>query len=243
MTLKESPLMKPKDALTIGEVAASFGWSTRFVEALVRGEKIPGLLINGVHYFRREDIIDWLNQKIQTLDAVRLGELERRMESGLGLTEPLDSASLSIREHLLPEAIDLEAQLSGKRSIIERLLDLACGTGRVLDRAHLLASVIDREAILSTALPGGIAICHPRRPAPSAVSDPVIAFLRTSCPVPFGSETGLTHLFFLLVATDERSHLHGLARLSRVLSTETIRALSDPNLKEANAVIDLLARQ
>ena len=74
-------MKKPNDALTIGEVAASFGWSTRFVEALVRGEKIPGLEINGTHYFRRDDIIDWLDQKIQTLDAARLGELERKLRA------------------------------------------------------------------------------------------------------------------------------------------------------------------
>lgn len=234
-------MKKPNDALTIGEVAASFGWSPRFVEALVRAEKIPGLEINGAHYFRRDDIIDWLDQKIQTLDAARLGELERKLETDLNEPAKKIPVQLDIREYLLPSAIELDVPLSSKRTILERLVDLASSTGRVLDRAHVLASLIEREAILSTALPGGVAICHPRRPVSSALSDSVLAFLRTSTPVPFGSEYGPTQLFFLLVATDERTHLHGLARLTRILRSDTIHKLADPDVEDVGVIIDLLS--
>ncbi|MCC5806152.1 MAG: PTS sugar transporter subunit IIA [Opitutales bacterium] len=234
--------MKPQDALTIGEVAANFGWSTRFVEGLVRSEKIPGLHINGQFLFRREDIIDWLDQKIQTLDARRLSELEKKLEADLDEA----SASKAILSHRLFDSLDKRAiqlglPLSSKRTVLDALVGLAVATGNVLDDKHLLASLIERESLLRTALPGGLAICHPRRPLPSAISDTVVAFLRTREPIAFGAEKGeKTHLFFLLCAPDDHSHLHGLSRLARVLRTETIDQLKSEEITTPEEVLALL---
>ena len=69
--------------LSIGQLAAYLGWSTRFIEGLVRGERLPGLEIDGQWRFRRDDVVDWLEQKIQTLDTARVSELEAKMESSL----------------------------------------------------------------------------------------------------------------------------------------------------------------
>ena len=71
------------DYLTIGQLASNLGWSVRFIEGLVRGERLPGLEIDGAWHFRREDVIDWLEQKIQTLDKSRVRQLEKRVESSL----------------------------------------------------------------------------------------------------------------------------------------------------------------
>ncbi|MGH8016800.1 MAG: PTS sugar transporter subunit IIA [Opitutaceae bacterium] len=72
---------------------------------------------------------------------------------------------------------------------------------------------VERETLCSTALPGGVAICHPRRPVPHIVRKTLLAVLRTGQPVPFGAEDGeSTRLFFLIAAKDDRAHLHALAR-------------------------------
>src|SRR5690606_34247327 len=95
---------------------------------------------------------------------------------------------------------------------------LAERTGLLYDRDYLLASLIDREALCSTAMPGGVALCHPRRPIPSAISTQFVCFLRTLNPVDFGAQDGEgTSVFFLLCAPDDRSHLYGLARVARIL--------------------------
>ena len=208
------------DYLTIGQLASNLGWSVRFIEGLVRGERLPGLQIDGTWHFRRGDVIDWLEQKIQTLDTSRVIELEKRVESSLvadGIyRRPIAPDRLASR---LPEdGISLDVEMDNKADVLGALAELADRTGLVYDRGYLLASLIDREALCSTAMPGGVALCHPRRPIPMAISAQFICFLRTRNPVDFESEKGDgTSLFFLLCAPDDRPHLYGLAHIARIL--------------------------
>jgi PTS system nitrogen regulatory IIA component len=87
----------------------------------------------------------------------------------------------------------------------------------------------------STALPGGLAIPHPHRPLPPAVlGESLVAFGKTAREIPFGGPRGMmTDLFFLVLCTDERTHLRVLTRLARLLRreglVEQLRATETPN--------------
>jgi nitrogen PTS system EIIA component len=233
--------MKPNDALSIGELAASFGWSVRFVEGLVRSESIPALNINGIHYFRRQDVVDWLDQKIQTLDASRLNELEAKLEGDSVDFNSARTAPKSISDLLHEGSISLGQMYSSKRMVLEKLTDLAEKSGKVVNREHLLASLIERESLCSTALPGGVAITHPRRPLPLAVTDTVLAFLHLRTPIPFGAEDETpTELFFLIAAQDERQHLHTLSRIARILRSDTIEKLKAKDVVTQHDVLKIL---
>jgi len=206
--------------LTIGQLASNLGWSVRFIEGLVRGEKLPGLEINGVWHFRRGEVIDWLEQKIQTLDASRVLQLEQRVEQSLvsdgTYVRPVAFDRLASR--LPSDGMSLDAHITNKTDVLRALVCLAERTGLLYDRDYLLASLMDREALSSTAMPGGLALCHPRRPIPNAISTQFVCFLRTLKPVEFGAEDGEgTSVFFLLCAPDDRSHLYGLARVARII--------------------------
>lgn len=206
--------------LNIGQLASNLGWSVRFIEGLVRGEKLPGLEIDGVWHFRRDEVIDWLEQKIQTLDSNRVLQLEKRVEQSLvsdGIyTRPIAFDRLTSR--MPDEGISLDVHIESKTDVLRALVCLAERTGLLFDREYLLASLMDREALCSTAMPGGVALCHPRRPIPTGISTQFVCFLRTLKPVEFGSEGGEgTSMFFLLCAPDDRSHLYGLARVARII--------------------------
>lgn len=213
--------------LSIGQLASYLGWSTRFIEGLVRGEHLPGLEIDGQWKFRRDDVVDWLEQKIQTLDTARISELEAKMESSLladGIFRTTRTDRLTSRMPL--KGIGLDVPLSSKTDVLHALADLSEATGFVTDKDYLLASLVDRESLCSTAVPGGVALCHPRRPIPSAIERQFLCFLRTAKPVEFGADDGEgTSLFFLLCTPDDRSHLHGLARLARILHGGTLDVL------------------
>lgn len=209
-----------RNELSIGQLATYLGWSPRFIEGLVRGERLPCRDVDGQWRFRREDVVDWLEQKIQTLDAAHVSELEARMESSLVaegvFRKPQRADRLSSRLPL--RGIALDVQLSSKSQVLRGLADLAEATGLLYDKDYLLASLVDRESLCSTALPGGLALCHPRRPIPLAIERQFLCFLRTATPVDFGAEDGEgTSLFFLLCTPDDRSHLHGIARLARLI--------------------------
>lgn len=213
--------------ITIGQLAEYLGWSARFIEGLVRGEKMPGLEIDGQWKFRRDDVVDWLEQKIQTLDIARVRELESTLESSLLADGTFRTTRTDRLTSRLPlKGIALDVPLTGKEEVLASLATLAEATGLLFDKQHLLASLTEREALCSTAVPGGVALCHPRRAIPSLIERQFVCLLRTASPVDFGSEDGEgTSLFFLLCTPDDRSHLHGLARLARVLKPDTIEAL------------------
>ena len=208
-----------QEYISIGQLAAYLGWSTRFIEGLVRGEHLPGFEIEGQWRFRRDDVVDWLEQKIQTLDTARISELEAKMESSLladGTFRTTRSDRLTSRLPLKGIALDVKA--ANKVELLKSLTTVAEATGLLFDREHLLASLVDRESLCSTAMPGGVALCHPRRPIPSIIERQFLCCVRTTAPVDFGAEDGEgTSLFFLLCTPDDRSHLHGLAHLARIL--------------------------
>jgi len=206
--------------INIGQLAAYLGWSTRFIEGLVRGEHLPGLEIEGQWRFRRNDVVDWLEQKIQTLDEARVTELETKMESSLLADGTFRTTRTDRLTSRLPlKGIALDVNVTTKAEVLRAITTLAGATGLLFDQEHLLSSLVDREALCSTAMPGGVALCHPRRPIPSIIERQFLCFLRTAAPIDFGGEDGEgTSLFFLLCTPDDRSHLHGLARLARILS-------------------------
>ncbi len=215
--------MSSSEYLTLGDVAVHLGWTPRFVERLATGGKLPGVEVNGQWRFRREELIDWLDQKMQTLDVEAVAGLEQKFEAELQAA----SRHVRVADRLHPEAIGLDVHAAGKPEVLKELVRLAENTGLLIDGPQLHASLLERETLCSTALPGGVAICHPRRPVPHIARKTLLAVLRAGQPVPFGAEDGEpTRLFFLIAATDDRAHLHALARLVRVLRGPTLDALT-----------------
>jgi mannitol/fructose-specific phosphotransferase system IIA component (Ntr-type) len=92
---------------------------------------------------------------------------------------------------------------------------VAEATGLLIERDGLLDSLLEREDLCSTALPGGLALLHPRHHDPYTFEDSFVVLGRTVQPIPFGApDGGKTDLFFLICCQDDRIHLHVLARLS-----------------------------
>ena len=70
---------------------------------------------------------------------------------------------------------------------------------------------------------GQVAFPHPRHPLPYDIAESFVVVGLTPSGIPYGSENGsLTRLFFLLCCKDERTHLHVLARLARMLHDESV---------------------
>ena len=227
--------MTAPEYLTLGEVAAYLGWSHLIVERLAADGRLPGVEKDGQWLFRRDELTDWLDQKLHSLDTAQVADLEQKLEIELQSA----SRNIHIADRLKPEYVGLDVRVAGRAEVLEQLVKLAEKTGLVIDGVRLSASLAEREALCSTALPDGFAFCHPRRPAPHLLRRTVLSVLRTEQSVPFGAADGeRTRLFFLIAAIDERAHLYALARLTRIVRGETVGALLEAeNADELIAII------
>jgi len=134
-------------------------------------------------------------------------------ESMRGTREVLPHEAL-IPDLLRPEYINLELTSKTRASVIRDMVALAQSTERVFDARELLESVEAREALCSTALPGGVALLHARNYDAFRFEGSFVVLGRTIQNVLFGSpDSGPTRLFFLICCQDDRIHLHILARL------------------------------
>jgi PTS system nitrogen regulatory IIA component len=217
-----------KDMMTVDELAAYLQRDAREVGKLASRGHLPGHKVGGEWRFARAEINNWLETQLHAYTDKQLAHLES--VRGAASEEPLLS-------NLMSEACTaVPLPASTRASVLKELVVLAEQSWQVYDPEAILEAVRRREELASTALPNGVAIPHPR-PLPGALGESVVAYGRTVSRLPFGAPSGgLTDIYFLVCARDDRTHLRILARLSRLLQ----RPGFIDDLRAAETVADTL---
>jgi PTS system nitrogen regulatory IIA component len=180
--------------------------------------KVPGRRVGGDWRFPAAEIHHWMERRIVGSDEAEQARLEGVLERRAPEGDEVTLATL-----LPPEAIAVPLAAGTKSSVISQMVALAAGTGWLWDPDRMAEAVREREDLHPTAVPGGLALLHPRRPLGTILGAPFLAFGRTPRGIPFGDPGGgLTDLFFLILSVDDAGHLRALARLSRVLSDPAV---------------------
>jgi nitrogen PTS system EIIA component len=115
-----------------------------------------------------------------------------------------------------PEAVLASVKTSGKKALLTELASRAASV-LGLEERRLLDRLVEREALGSTGIGGGVAIPHGRM---ASLTAPRGLFARLAQPVAFDSiDERPVDLVFLLVAPEGAGadHLKALARVSRLL--------------------------
>lgn len=204
----------PYRSLTVKELAQMIGADARRLERMAQRGEIPCQKVGGELRFNRAEITEWLQQNMGTMTGDHLAEVD----AGMTAHRQKPQSEAIIRPLLRPEAVTTRLNSRGKNSLLRELVALAGRTGLVYDDQALLEAVMAREEMCSTAMDGGIAIPHPRRPLPYEIADSVLVVAKVGGGLVFGAPDGkLTDLFFLTASQDDTHHLHILARLCRML--------------------------
>jgi nitrogen PTS system EIIA component len=182
---------------------------------LAERDKLPGRKIGGEWRFSRPDIHQWFENRIGLSEEEGLVEVENVLQRS---APPENEKPISISELLPVEAIAVPLHARTRSAVIDAMVNLAADTGLLWDAKAMAEAVRLREEIHPTALENGVALMHPRRPMTKILSQPFLALGCTLSGIPFGSGCPLTDVFFLICSTDDRVHLHTLARLSRLLT-------------------------
>lgn len=211
---------------TTEELAEYLHLSASDVERLLRESDIPKVERGGRLTFRRSEIDAWASQRILGMPDKRLDAYHTKSMRG---TEEVFPEKALIPELLKTSHINLELTSKTRASAIRDMVALAESTGRVFDPRELLTSIEAREALCSTALPGGLALLHARNYDAYRFESSFIVLGRTIQSVPFGAPDGApTRLFFLICCQDDRIHLHTLARLCMIATkTDILTQLFD----------------
>jgi PTS system nitrogen regulatory IIA component len=222
------------ETLDIDQAASFLSRDAREVGKLASRGVLPGRRVNGEWRFARAEIKHWLETRLHQYSESELQAVESAHAGEVG--EPLLASLLSETTTAVPLGA------STRSSVLRELVKLAEGSWQVYDPDAVHAAISQREEMGSTALPSGVAIPHPHRPLPDSVlGESLVCFGKTPRSVPFGGERGgLTDLYFLVLATDERTHLRVLARLSRLLLREGLLAQLR-STQSPNEAYDLLA--
>ena len=207
------------------------------VERLASRGKLPGRKVAGAWRFSRADIHHLLEERLGLMDEDEMGQVEnvlRRSAPGS------DEQPISLSDLIPHEAIGTPLLARTRRSVIQGMVNLAQATGMLWDAEKMVEAVRAREEMQSTALDVGAALLHARRPMAHILSDAFIALGITSQGIPFGTDGTLCDVFFLICSVDDREHLRTLARLSRLISTESFldEIRGAPNAAEVKALLN-----
>lgn len=210
----------PHSRMTLDELARHIGMDAREVRRLAERGVVPGQLVGGQWRFNRAEVLEWLQRDMHSLGEGHVRNLERATAA--------THDEVLLEQLLRPEAVDMNLPARSRASVLRELVQLAGRTGLVYSPDELVAALEQREALCSTALAGGFAFPHPRRPLPYATAQPLVCLARVAAGIPFGAPDGqLTYIFVLACSHDDRGHLHCLARLAGIFQTDIARRLRE----------------
>lgn len=130
---------------------------------------------------------------------------------------------MKIMDFLNPEAVSADLKATTKKDIIKELVELLAKAGEVKNNDELVKILMSRETLGSTGIGQGVGIPHGKSPN---IKKLTAAFGLSKQGVNFESLDGEpTHIFFLLVASEDSAgpHLKALARISRILKDKYFR--------------------
>jgi nitrogen PTS system EIIA component len=200
----------PYRFLSQDEAAQYLNLSRFELDQLVKDREIPFESRGDRILFRRQALDEWASQRILSATPKRLAAYHQEASER---TRALRQDAV-LAELIRPERIDAAMSAKTKASVLRDLAALAARTGWVCDPPELVQSLQAREALCSTAVPGGVAFLHPRSQQPYRFEASFLVLGRTVQPIHFGAPDGQpTDLFLLLCFQDDKLHLHTLARL------------------------------
>lgn len=131
---------------------------------------------------------------------------------------------MKISDILTEDIISVNLDVKDKTDAINKMIDLANNSGKILNLEKVRECVFEREKLVSTGVGKGFAIPHGKT---EEIKDIIAAFGITSTPIDFDSiDTEPVRFIFLLVGKESllNAHIKLLSRISRLMNKDSFRA-------------------
>ena len=202
--------------LKIRDVAQLLSVSETTIRRWLAEGKIPAYRLHRQYRFSRIEIEDWVMQH-------RLGKSKSKKDTPFGEKKIYDkdeesgSQQFSFYRAIHKGGVLIDPEGDDKASIIHSTMHQIADKGD-FDAEVIAELLLDREKLSPTALNNGIAVPHTREFLFKGPHD-LISVVYPNKPIDWGALDGQrVHTLFFLFSTDDKRHLHLLAKLAHLSS-------------------------
>ncbi|MDO5552639.1 MAG: PTS sugar transporter subunit IIA [Planctomycetia bacterium] len=218
-----------QEEYTLAELGHLLKRAERIIQKDAESGLISGRKVHGQWHFSLNAITDYVAKNI--VGGGPESELVEILRNTPRISTP--EHPVSIAGFFSAETVAPNLPAKTPSSVIFEMTKLGYACGKLWDPKKMSDAVAAREAMLSTAMEGGVALLHPRHPMPKIIDGTFLSLGITSRGIPFGGGfNNLTDIFFLICSEDDTIHLRILAKLGRILRQkdfiETLRTLATP---------------
>lgn len=198
--------------LTLPDVVRLFEVTENTVRNWINQDNLPCEVIDDRYRFNQVELLEWA-----TIRKLNVSPSIFKAVNGNAVSESTLSAAL------VRGGIAYHVTAPHKRALLRAIVEeLPLPKG--FDRDVLWQLFLAREALGSTALEGGIAVPHPRRPIVLNVNGPLVRLCFLAEPLDFQGPDGKpVDTLFAMIAPTVHEHLQLLARLASVLKDQKVR--------------------
>ena len=198
--------------LTLPDVVRLFDVTENVVRSWIQQDNLPCEVVDDRYRFNRAELLEWATIRKRNISPTIF-----KAVNGKAVSE------CSLSAALLRGGIAYNVTAPHKRALLRAIVEeLPLPPG--FDRDVLWQLFLAREALGSTALEGGIAVPHPRRPIVLDVNGPLVRLCFLAEPLDFQGPDGTpVTTLFAMIAPTVHEHLQLLARLASVLKDQRVR--------------------
>ncbi len=198
--------------LTLHQVANIFRVSETRIISWINNENLPAELVSDQYRFHRSDLLEWAASANRSFDPSIYAEVNGGLTpAGTSLADALQAGG--VLQNVAGD--DLRAILS----IALAGLPIPDSIGH----EGLIDLFLSRESIGSTAVGGGIAVPHPRKPTLLAVPSAIVRLCYLQEPLSMSTpDNQPVDKLFLMICPTAHEHLQLLARLGALLQIDSV---------------------
>jgi PTS system nitrogen regulatory IIA component len=223
--------------LKIKDVAELLNVSETTIRRWLKDGKIPAYQLNHQYRFSRGEIEDWMMKCKLNLGKDGFSPFEEKQiypvpEEASAQRGGTQQFSLYRAMHKGGVLVDVAAK--NKTQLIKTVMQKA--SPRLgLDPDLMTELLLDREALMSTALNSGIAVPHPRDTVLEHPGSDAMITVFPEKPIDYDALDGQpVHTLFFLFSSSDKTHLHLLSKLAHLTSQpESLQFLSSKPSSEA----------
>ncbi|MBK6878751.1 MAG: PTS sugar transporter subunit IIA [Ignavibacteria bacterium] len=149
---------------------------------------------------------------------------------------------MRISEILSEKVIATGLEATDKYEAIDKMIELACASGNVINKDNVKQCVLDREKLVSTGVGKGFAIPHGKT---DDIKDIVAAFAVLKTPIDFDSiDLEPVKYIFLVIGKESllNAHIKLLSRISRIMNKEEFRERLD-DAKSPEEIMEMFRQE